>query len=81
MHLIEPVLHLIGFFVTLNRESTTANRASFTLNRVVATLNRVHASQSKKVVCCNDFRTTSRDSGPLTLDKRSATKTKLYFDL
>ena len=82
MNLIEPVLHLIGFFVTLNRESTTANRASFTLNRVVATLNRVHATQSKKaVVCCNDFRTTSRDSGPLTLDKRSASKTKLYFDL
>ena len=81
MHLIEPVLHLIGFFVTLNRESTTANRASFTLNRVVATLNRVYATQSKKaVVCCNDFRTTSRDSGPLTLDKRSASKTKLYFD-
>ena len=80
MHLLEPVLHLIGFVVTLNGESTTANRASFTLNRV-ATLNRVYATQSKKaVVCCNDFRTTSRDSGPLTLDKRGASKTKLYFD-
>ena len=70
MNLIEPVLLLIGFFVTLNRESTIANRASFTLDKVFATINRVYATQSKKaVVCCNDFPTTSRDSGPLTLGK------------